>query len=177
MRRYCCCRRSVVSGCRFPTLPARRTSTSISAQRRCCFRRYRGRIACQDCENPIDKPAPEMGALLVDKPAQCWRISLTGFEVRLVGDLLSNETPSRAGLFYMAVGGAKLGNFDVVRDGRARDQMLLGQLSYQQQSAVFRRVDQLRGEAHPGTPGRSRRPVISARITIGSIAPWTRILP
>ena len=87
-------------------------------------------------ENPIDKPAPEMGALLLDKTGTVLANLAGSFEVRLVEDLLSNDR--RPGLFYMAVGGAKLGNFDLVRDAATPEQMLVvGQLAYRHDQPFF----------------------------------------
>src|SRR5437588_2141498 len=74
--------------------------------------------------NPMDKPAPEIGALLADRFSTVLQNLAASFEVRLVEDLLSS-TPNRPGLFYIAVAGTKLGNFDVVYDAGASEQMLV----------------------------------------------------
>ncbi|MGI8744494.1 MAG: M1 family aminopeptidase [Bryobacteraceae bacterium] len=85
--------------------------------------------------NPLDKRVPEMGALLAEKSSGILQNLVASFEVRLVQDLLS--APGRPGVFYIAVGGRKLGNFDVIYDPGAKEQMLAGQLAYRDNRTYF----------------------------------------
>ncbi len=78
-------------------------------------------------ESPGSRQSAEMGLVLAARWDPVLRNFLTSFEVRLVQDLLS---PDRAGLgfFYAALGGRRLGNFDVVFDPRSRQQIAAGQV-------------------------------------------------
>jgi aminopeptidase N len=58
-----------------------------------------------------------------------------GFEVRQVGDILSGQPKS--GFFYMAVGGTRHGNFDVICDPKAEENILIGQLSDRNNRSYF----------------------------------------
>ena len=67
----------------------------------------------------------EMGALMKDRWTSLAHNISGGFEVRLVQDLL---TPDRsAGIFFAAIAGNKLGNFDVGIDPWNREQVIVGQ--------------------------------------------------
>jgi hypothetical protein len=71
------------------------------------------------------KRSVEMGALMKDRWTSLAHNIAAGFEVRLVQDLLS---PDRSlGFFFAAIAGNKLGNFDVVHDLAAREQIVTGQ--------------------------------------------------
>ena len=81
------------------------------------------------------KKSPEMGTLIGDQYTSVLR-NLTGsFETRLVYDLLSGDRAG--GLFYLAVSGNQLGNFDVLYDPTAHDQIVVGKLSYRENRAFF----------------------------------------
>ena len=67
----------------------------------------------------------ELGALMKDRWGSLARNISNGFEVRLVGDLLSDDRES--GLFFAAIAGNTLGNFDLVCDPASRDQIMAGQ--------------------------------------------------
>ncbi len=77
----------------------------------------------------------EMGALIAENWTPALRNLTQSFQVRLIGDLLSAKT--NPGIFYMAVTGSKLGNFDVVFDPEARDQIVVGQLAYREDRSYF----------------------------------------
>lgn len=74
------------------------------------------------------KKTPEMGALMADK----WSSVLTnirdGFELRMVDDLLSPD-PETSGFLFLGLAGRERGNFDLLYDPRAREQIVAGQLS------------------------------------------------
>ena len=73
------------------------------------------------------KREPEMGTLLVEKWSPVVKNVSTSFESRLVLDLM---TPGAGGhgFFGAVVSGAKLGNFDILRDDRSYEQMIAGQV-------------------------------------------------
>jgi hypothetical protein len=69
----------------------------------------------------------ELGSLMKDRWNSLAHNISSGFEVRLVQDVLS---PDRgAGVFFAAVAGMKLGNFDIVHDPWNSEQILVGQYS------------------------------------------------
>lgn len=76
----------------------------------------------------VVRKSPEMGALLAGKWDSVLRNLVSSFEVRLVHDILA-EQPERDGVFFAALGGTRLGNFDVVYDPRARAQITVGQVN------------------------------------------------
>jgi Peptidase family M1 domain len=81
------------------------------------------------------KNMPEVGNLLVDQWTPTLH-NLTGsFETRLVHDLLS---PARkSGLFYAAVSGNQLGNFDLLYDPTGHEQIFAGKLAYRDNRTFF----------------------------------------
>ncbi len=72
------------------------------------------------------RKAPEMGAILAGKWSPVLLNIETGFELRMIEDLLAPE--QGRGVFFMAIAGRDLGNFDVLYDPRAREQIAAGQL-------------------------------------------------
>lgn len=72
------------------------------------------------------RKAPEMGAVLAEKWAPVLLNVETGFEMRMVEDLLA-PVPD-GGIVFLAVAGRRLGNFDVLYDPRSREQIMVGQL-------------------------------------------------
>ncbi|MFB3826931.1 MAG: M1 family metallopeptidase [Bryobacteraceae bacterium] len=71
------------------------------------------------------RKVPEMGLLLADKWNPVMGNIAASFETRLALDLLS----SNPGFFAGAFSGRKLGNFDVLYDPRAREQIVVGQVA------------------------------------------------
>lgn len=73
------------------------------------------------------KRRPERGALL----AEAWNGTIRNLglsmETRMVEDLLNGAGAER-GFFFAAISGDKLGNFDLLLDASAREEVLLGQL-------------------------------------------------
>jgi len=85
--------------------------------------------------SPTAKKLPEMGGVLTDQWDPVFR-NLTGsFETRLVYDLLS--TDRKSGMFYIAVSGNNLGNFDVLNDPTAHEQIFAGKLVYRDNRTYF----------------------------------------
>ncbi len=81
------------------------------------------------------RKSPENGVLLAEKWAPVVKSFVQSFQVRVVKDLLSDS--SENGLFYAAISGDKLGNFDVIFDPRATEQITVGQVTYRDQRAYF----------------------------------------
>ena len=77
----------------------------------------------------------EMGALVAEHFNSTLRNLAESFLVRVVHDLLSAD--SKSGIFYMGVTGSKLGNFDIVYDPTARDQIVIGQLAWRNTQSYF----------------------------------------
>lgn len=81
------------------------------------------------------RKVPEMAPLLAEQWTPVMANILDSFAPRIAGDLLS---PGRTdGLLLAVVGGNKLGNFDVVYDPTAPEQILAGQLMERNQRAAY----------------------------------------
>lgn len=74
------------------------------------------------------KPSPEMGTLLANEFSATLRNLSSSFEIRLIHDLTSEVNP-KMGLFFAALSGTSHGNFDVIYDPQARDQIVAGQIA------------------------------------------------
>jgi len=70
----------------------------------------------------------EIGAMLSDKWTTTLRNVRTGFELRLVQELLT-PAAGRSSMTFFAINGKQLGNFDVLFDLRLREEILTGQLT------------------------------------------------
>ncbi|MGE5568785.1 MAG: M1 family metallopeptidase [Rhodospirillales bacterium] len=79
---------------------------------------------------------PEQGALLAEKWNQVVHNFASSFQVRLVRDLYRDDR-STSGFFYIAVSGRSLGNFDMVYDPQARDQISIGKVVFREEQAFF----------------------------------------
>jgi hypothetical protein len=86
--------------------------------------------------NEFNKRSAEMGALMADQWNPVVRNLSESFEARLLLDLLS-PSHRRQGCFVAAIQGKKLGNFDVVYEPRAAEQIVVGQLKYQSNFTFF----------------------------------------
>jgi hypothetical protein len=73
------------------------------------------------------RKSPENGLLIQTHWQGTVRNLAASFLVRLVEQTIS-QTPPAQGLFYAAISGKKLGNFDVVHDPEAKEQIYLGRL-------------------------------------------------
>jgi hypothetical protein len=76
----------------------------------------------------------EMGALLAAQWTPVVRNIEAGFEVRILEDLLD---PQNGGLFFLAASGKTLGNFDLIHDPYAREQIVAGQLTERNDRLVY----------------------------------------
>jgi Peptidase family M1 domain len=86
-------------------------------------------------ESASAKKNPEMGGLIAERWSSVLSNLMASFETRVVFDVMSAERPS--GLFYLAVSGNQLGNFDVVYDPTTQDQIEVGKLDYRNNRAYF----------------------------------------
>ena len=100
------------------------------------------------------KRKPEMGALLEEKWSRTMANVASSFQVRLAEDALDRKP--EAGVFYMTVGGAKPGNFDVYYDAAAEENLIVGQLVQQKTASYFNVWTSLRSKAR--SEGRPSRP-------------------
>jgi Peptidase family M1 domain len=85
--------------------------------------------------NPAVKKSTDMGGLIVERWTSVLANLVASFETRVVYDVLSARPDT--GLFYMAVSGNKLDNFDVLYDPTAQDQILAGKLADRDNRTYF----------------------------------------
>src|SRR5579864_3827312 len=85
--------------------------------------------------NEFDRRSPEMGAMMADEWDPVVRNLSASFEVRLLLDLLSPNR--RQGTFIAAVSGKRLGNFDVVYEPNAAEQIIVGQVKSREGRELF----------------------------------------
>ncbi|HLK50111.1 MAG TPA: M1 family aminopeptidase [Bryobacteraceae bacterium] len=86
--------------------------------------------------NPTNKKAPEMGALLDEKWSPALRNIAASYDTRLTLDLL-NRAAHKPDLLSAIIESPKLGNFDVVYDPDNADQIAAGQLVQRDNRAYF----------------------------------------
>lgn len=82
------------------------------------------------------KKSDEMGTLLSSRFDSTLRSFTSSFEIRLVTDIFGKRKKDE-GFFFLGLGGTKLGNFDVVYDPSARDQVSAGQVAYRDGQTYF----------------------------------------
>jgi hypothetical protein len=82
------------------------------------------------------RKSPERAVLLEQAWNSVVRNLTSSFEVRLVADIASSRT-SADGFFYSAIGGGKLGNFDVMHDPLNAQQILIGRVALRGGLAYF----------------------------------------
>ena len=75
--------------------------------------------------NPAAKKSPEAGQLMLEQSGPTLHNLFESFETRVVYDLLTGDR--KAGFFYMAVSGKKLGSFDILHDPLTREQIFCRQ--------------------------------------------------
>jgi hypothetical protein len=73
------------------------------------------------------KKVPDIGAVMQGRWGSVISNLMSSFETRLVLDLLT--TNRKGGFFEALLQGRKLGNFDVIHDDRATEQLIVGQLT------------------------------------------------
>ena len=86
--------------------------------------------------NPANRKAPEMGALLDDQWTPVLRNLGASYQTRLVLDLMGGPG-HRAGLFAALISSPKYGNFDVVFDPESAEQLFAGQITTRDNRLYF----------------------------------------
>ncbi len=86
------------------------------------------RLADQIRQNPFNRKAPDVGAMMAEKWTPVVRNLATSFQARLLLDFLSGES-QRPGFLAASMTGNKLGNFDLYYDRRALEQIAVGKLN------------------------------------------------
>lgn len=81
-------------------------------------------------------PSPETGLLIERQLASSVNNLAASFGMRLLYDLLAGSPPEE-GFFYAAIRGNRLGNFDVVYDPTAPEQIQVGQVNFRENRAFF----------------------------------------
>jgi hypothetical protein len=74
------------------------------------------------------KKVPEVGALMADHWSPVLANVREGFELRMVDDLFAPD-PKQSGFMFLGLAGRERGNFDLLFDPRAREQIIAGQLA------------------------------------------------
>lgn len=83
----------------------------------------------------LEKKSPEMGVLLAESWSPVARNLAESFETRVALDLLA---PNPAGgMFFAAVRGKLLGNFDVIHEPRATESTVIGQTTFRDNRTFF----------------------------------------
>jgi hypothetical protein len=82
------------------------------------------------------KKEPDAGLVIAGKFDSVVRNIATSYEIRLVHDMLSSDW-QQEGVFFAAISGKTLGNFDVLYDPRGHDQILVGQLVFNDNRRFF----------------------------------------
>jgi hypothetical protein len=99
--------------------------------------------------------APEMGPVLADRWSYTLSNVTAGFTLRLVQDLLSSPA-NRHGFLFATVAGKNLGDFDLMYDPRAQQQIFAAQLHEHQGRPIYDIWSSF--EARSFRTGASRRP-------------------
>ena len=107
------------------------------------------------------KNVPEAGNLLGDQWNGALR-NLTGsFETRLVYDMLTGNTKS--GMFYVAVSGNQLGNFDLMYDPTGHEQIFAGKLMYRDNRTYFDTWTSFVSRSSRNTPASAQTTSLTSR--------------
>ena len=99
-----------------------------------------------------------MGALLAEQFSPTLRNLTSSFEARLVQDIAGNVRPEY-GLFFAALGGTAHGNFDVIHDPQATDQIVVAQLQSPRKPLLLQHLDQFSLAPCSQGSGRSSPPL------------------
>jgi hypothetical protein len=111
--------------------------------------------------DPAVKKTPEIGNLLAGQFGSTVRNLCESFQTRLVNDLLNAD--SKSGFFYMAVSGNKLGNFDILLDPFAREQIFVGKMVNRDNRTYFDTWT-----SFPSRSARNGRPPLGPRFTLNN---------
>ena len=80
-------------------------------------------------KNPSNRPQPDRGRALAERWSPVLRNIVESLSLRILHDLLADVGPER-GFFAAAIGGGRLGRFDVVIDAHMPDQVSVGQVTW-----------------------------------------------
>jgi hypothetical protein len=94
------------------------------------------RLRAQLPNNPANKRTPELGALMDEQWTPALRNLATGYQTRLTLDLLGGPGYP-GGMFAALLSGNRLGNFDVIYDPQASDQVFAGQAATRNEQVYF----------------------------------------
>ena len=110
------------------------------------------------------KKAPDLGAVMSARWNSVVMNLLQGFESRIVLDLL---TPgAHPGFFEAVIQGNKLGNFDIIADARAYEQMVAGQVTNRDGRSWWDTWSSFVSRSHKGRPSpRPEQQILSYQIT------------
>ena len=101
--------------------------------------------------NPLTEKSSTYGLLMADK----WNLAVTGlsssFETRVILDLLTKASETH-GFFDAAIRGRTLGDFDVVHDGRANEQIAVGRVTVHNDSAQWETWTRFVAQSYRGQP-------------------------
>ena len=101
--------------------------------------------------DPTAEKVPAIGALMADR----WNLTVTSlmssFETRIVLDLMTKGATGE-GFFEAALRGRKLGDFDVVQDARATEQIAAGKMQVRDGLSVWETWTRFVGSAHRSQP-------------------------
>ncbi len=85
--------------------------------------------------NGSAKKIPELGGTMLEEWNPVLRHLSDTFETTLVHDAMTGDR--KAGFFYMAVSGNRLGSFDLLYDPTIQEQIYVGKLAYRNNRAYF----------------------------------------
>jgi hypothetical protein len=97
------------------------------------------------------KKAPDVGALLADQGSRTVNDIATGFESRIVLDLLNGDRQTQ-GFFQAVIGGKKLGTFDLMYDPRSFEQFTAGQIVTREGKDYWNTWTSFQDRGHAGQP-------------------------
>jgi len=96
------------------------------------------------------KKFPDIGAVMMERWGSVVANLLSGFESRVALDLL---TPGpRKGFFEAVIQGRKLGNFDIIHDDRAYEQLIAGQVTTRNGATWWETWASFISRGHKGLP-------------------------
>ena len=103
----------------------------------------------------IDKPTAEKSSTYGRIMAEKWNLAVTGlsssFETRIVLDLLT-KAPGAHGFFDATLRGRTLGDFDVVHDSRASEQIAVGKVAIHGETGQWETWSRFVGKSFRGLP-------------------------
>jgi len=93
---------------------------------------------------------PDIGALMQERWGRVVTNLVSGFETRLVLDLLTSG--EKGGFFEAVIDGKKLGNFDVFYDSRSPEQLVAGQITTRKDATFWDTWTSFASRSHRGEP-------------------------